>query len=90
MTERSGTITTGGTAQPLAAAHAARRYLIIENVSQTEALWVNFTTTAVEAEPSIMLAPGGGSLVMDGSFVSTEAISVIAATTAHPFTAKEA
>ncbi|MDE2040679.1 MAG: hypothetical protein KGO96_13915 [Elusimicrobia bacterium] len=89
LTDRSGTITTGGTAQQLAAANASRKYLVIQNQHATEVLWFNFTTTAVQSEPSFQLAAGGGSFVMEGEFVSTEAVSVIAATTGHPWTAKE-
>ena len=88
LTNRSGTIATGGTAQQLAAANASRKYLLIENPSQTEDLWFNFTTTAIVGQPSILLRPNG-SYVAESSYVSTEAISIIAATTAHPFVAKE-
>lgn len=89
LTDRSGTITLGGTAQTLAAANATRKYLIVENVSQTEDLWINFTTTAVVGQPSLLIKPNGV-FVMESSFVSTELVSVIAATTSHAWAAKEA
>ncbi len=89
LTDRSGTITAGGTAQTLAAANAARRYLLVENLDPAEDLWINFTTTAAAAHPSLLIPPRGG-FVMDAGFVSTELVSVIAATTSHAFTAKEA
>jgi hypothetical protein len=89
LTDRSTTITAGGTAQQLVAANTSRRYLLIINpLTATENLWVNFTTTAVTDSPSIGLAPGD-SLVMEGMFVTTEVVSVIAATTGHKVTAKE-
>ena len=88
LTDRSGTITAGGAAQTLAASNAIRKYLFIQNLHATEALWLNFTTAAVESQPSISI-PAGGSFVMEASFVSPELVSVIAATTTHPFAAKE-
>jgi hypothetical protein len=89
LTDRSGTITTGGAAQQLAAANSNRNYFLIQNPSAaTESLWFRFGTGAVVGEPSIELTPGNG-FVMDGNYVETELISVIAATTGHTFTAKE-
>lgn len=89
LTDRSGAITTGATAQQLAAANTARKYLLIQNLDSGEDLWINFTTTAVADRPSIRIPPDG-TFVMEGSFVSTELVSVIAATTGHEWTAKEA
>ncbi len=87
LTDISGTITTGGTAQTLAAANANRKYLLIQNNSSA-ALWFNFTATAVTSEPSLQLAVGG-SFVMETGLISTEAISIIGATTGQAFSAKE-
>jgi len=88
LTDRSGTITAGGTAQTLAASNSSRKYLLIENQDSAESLWINFTTAAVTSQPSIELQPGA-TFVMDSAFVSTELVSVIAATTGHKFAAKE-
>lgn len=85
-TDRSGTITAGGTAQTLAGINANRTAFEIENLS-SDFLWINFTTTAVRNQPSIRIG-SGQSLVMD-TFVSTELISVIGGTTGQAFTAKE-
>lgn len=87
LTNRSGTITLGGTAQTLAAANATRKYILIENVSSGD-LWINFTTTAVINQPSFKIV-ANGSFVMEGTFISTELISIIGATTSQAFTAKE-
>jgi hypothetical protein len=87
LTDGSGTVTAGGTAQTVFAANAARRYLLIQNNS-TSALWVNFTATAVAGQPSLQLA-AGQAFVMENGTVSTEAISIIGATTGQAFTAKE-
>lgn len=89
LTDASGTITAGGTAQAVFAAKADRRYLLIQNNSSGP-LWINFTTTAVEGQPSIQLSSGGTAFVMETGFVSTEAVSIIGATTGQAFTAKEA
>ncbi len=87
MVNRSGTITTGGTSQVVMAANAARRYFMIQNVSDT-IMWCNFTTAAVADQPSFQIAVGA-SFVMDGSVVSTEAINCIGAVTGKSFTSKE-
>ena len=87
VTDRSGTISSGGVAQTLANANTSRKYLIIQNLS-AENLYINFTTTAVQGQPSLLLLPNG-SFVMEGSFVSTEAVSIIGATTGSAFAAKE-
>jgi len=87
VTDKSGTFSTGGTAQSLAAANANRKYLIIQNNS-VETLWFNFTTTAVIGQPSMSLLPNG-SFVMESSYVSTELVSIIGATTGSAFSAKE-
>ena len=86
LVDHSGTITTGGTAQTLSAAKS-RHYLFVQNLSAAN-LYINFTTTAVVTEPSIMIPPNG-SFVQEGSFVSSEAVSIIGATTGQAFTAKD-
>lgn len=86
LTNRSGTITAGGTAQAAVAANTSRNYLLIRNpIDATEALWINLTGTATAASPSLRL-DAGDILTFEGSFVPTNAVSVIAATTGHAFT----
>lgn len=84
----SNAITAGGTDQTAYAANLVRKYLLIQNLDSTEPLWVNFGAPATEDAPSIRLDAGAG-MVWEGSFVPTQAVHVIAATTAHAFTAKE-
>src|SRR5688572_2418584 len=95
VTNRSGTITSGGTSQQLAAANTARKYLYILNISDT-IFWINFGTAAVADSPSIPLkaatsdgAADGGSITFDSSFVPSAAIHIIGATTGKKFVAKE-
>lgn len=89
LTDGSGTITTGGTSQQVFAANASRRYLLIQNVSDTDA-WVNFGTAAVANQPSLLLRANGGSIVFEGSFVPTGTVNIRGATTGKAYTAKEA
>ena len=88
--DRSGTITTGGTSQVLAAANANRKYVFIQNHDPAEALWVNFGVAAIAGQPSLSIPANGGAFVMETLLVDTQQINVIAATTGHAFTAKEA
>jgi len=89
LTDKSGTITSGGSAQQAAAANAARRYLLVSNPSAAEDLWFNLGTAAVANQPSIRLPPGTA-WESPSSFCPTGLVSVIAATTSHAFTVKEA
>ncbi len=86
-TDRSGTITAANTSQEVMAANAARKYLSIQNVSD-KSLWFNFTVDAVLDQPSHELKPGDA-FVMEGSFVSTEKITIISGFMGRAFTAKE-
>lgn len=88
LTDRSGAITVGGASQVLAAALATRKYLLIQNLHASEDLWINFTTAAVADKPSVRIV-AGSAFLMDGAFVTNEAVNVIAATTGHKFAAKE-
>lgn len=86
LTDRSGTITLGGTSQQAAAANASRRYLLIQNVS-TGDLWVNFGTAAVVGQPSILIKANGA---YEPVFIPTGTVNIIGATTAQAFAMKEA
>lgn len=95
FTDRSGTITSGGTAQTLAAANASRKYILIINISDT-IMWVNFGVTAVQDSPSIPLMPSTAAGAGDGGFVEYEGLvcpsglaSIIGPTTGKKFVAKE-
>jgi hypothetical protein len=87
ITNRSGTITAGGASQTLAAANATRSYFFIQNIS-TDVLWIDFGVAAVQDQPSIKLCPEA-TFVMEGGFVSTDAINIIGPTTGAKFVAKE-
>ena len=90
-TDRSGAITTGGTSQQLMADNASRRYILIMNPStESESLFINFTANAsTSAGSSLEIIPGGRYERDASSYVTTEAVNVVAATTGHKFVAKE-
>lgn len=82
VTDQSGTITTGGTAQDIAAAD--RSHLVLENLgTEVEALWYRVGgTAAIGTEGSQMLLTG-----QKVELYTSQAVSVIAATTGHKFSA---
>lgn len=86
-TDRSGTITTGGTAQSLMPANTGRKGFYIQNQS-TGDLYVNSPTTAVIGQPSLKI-PAGAYYEAPLGGVMPGAISIVGATTGQAFTAKE-
>jgi hypothetical protein len=87
LTNRSGSVTLGGTSQQVMAANATRKYLLFENIS-TEDMYINFTAAALADDASIKIVPNG-SYILEDSFISTEAVNVVSATTGSKFVAKE-
>lgn len=88
MINRSGTITVGGTRQPLAAARSNRKYLFVQNPSTaTESLYVDINANAAVGT-AIELLPGA-SLELTYPVVPVSRVDVLAATTGHAFVAKE-
>lgn len=94
LTDRSGTITTGGTRQASTAVlNTNRRYLYLENptykadgttLNPVERLCFNLTGNATLGAGSICLDIGQ-SFEYAGVFVPTGAVDVDAATTGHAF-----
>lgn len=84
---RSGTITAGGTAQVAMALNASRRGFSIQNNS-TGDLWFDTLATAVQSQPSFKL-PAGALYETPYGGCPTGAVSIIGATTAQAFTARE-
>lgn len=85
-TNRSGAITTGGTAQTLAAANATRIGLEIQNIDATEDMWLNEIGGAAALNTAGSYKIGAGS---SARVRTNQAVSVIAATTGHKWTATE-
>jgi len=84
--DRSGTITAGGTAQVVLPAWTGRHGCMIQNQS-LGSLWVSETATAVAGPPSILIPAGQQFLCM--SPASGQAYSIIGATTAQAFAARQ-
>ena len=89
LVDRSSAISAGDTPQQVAAALTTRRYFFFQNNSDT-IMWLNFGVDAVAEPPSIQVPVSGGTFVMQGSFVSTQLVSVICSASGKKFTAKEA
>jgi hypothetical protein len=83
----SGTITSGGTAQQLAAANTNRRGWYIRNNS-AGSLWVSDMTTAVQSQPSLEIKAGELYESVNGG-TSLNALSIIGATTGQAWTGRE-
>ncbi len=86
-TDKSGTITSGGAAQTIAAANTARRGFLIQNQSTSD-LWISSVGTAAATQPSIWL-PAGSYYEFPVNGVPTAAISLFGATTGQAFAAME-
>ncbi len=97
FTNKSSSMSVGGTSQTLAASNTNRRRIWIMNpsdaagqgITTAESLYINFTTAAgVNNGTAIEINPGGW---WDSGIgpTTTEAITVNAATTGHVFIAKE-
>jgi hypothetical protein len=83
----SGTITSGGTAQTLAAANAGRDHIFIGNPNASGSLWVNDLGGTAAANGA------GSTEIPPGDVVKTRArnaISIVHAVTSAKFTAGEA
>lgn len=85
-TDRSSSITLGGTAQVLAAANTTRLALIGQNIDPSEDMWINEVGgTATANTAGSVLVPAKATFSIDTS----RAISIVAATTGHKWTAVE-
>jgi hypothetical protein len=85
LIDRSGTITTGGSSQTVAAANFDRSYLSFQNHSDTD-MWLNYGIPAVAGQPSIKVAAG---MNYTPAFVDQRALNVLCADTGKAFTCKE-
>ncbi len=86
LTDRSGTATSVSTT--VMAANASRRFLFIQNLGNAP-IYINFTSAATVGAGSIELSQFA-SFVMEDSFITTEAVTVIRSGGANlAFTAKE-
>ena len=91
FTDGSGSVTTGGTAQDALGANGGRQYVFVQNLDDTDGLWVAFGATAV-ADQCFYLAPGAALEFGAGhtKVVPTGRVSVLGATTGNKFVVKAA
>jgi hypothetical protein len=87
ITNRSGTITTGGASQQLMAANPQRRGMWVQNVS-AGALYINGFGAAAATQPSILIPPNG-LYEADAGTTPTSEIQIFGATTGQAFSARE-
>lgn len=86
-TDKSGTITSGGAAQTIAAANITRRGFWIQNQSVGD-LWLNTEGTAAATQPSLRI-PAGSYYESPILGAPAGAISLFGATTGQEFAARE-
>lgn len=82
----SGQILTDATSQSVFSANAKRRYLLFQNVSDTD-MWVGIGADAVAGRPSVKVEPGG---YFEPYVPPSQALYVLCATAGKEFTAYEA
>lgn len=88
MANKSGSITSGNTAQTLMAANDARKGFYVQNVSSGD-LWINENgSDAVLDQPSLKITPNQ-LYESPPNGTSLKAVSIIGATTGQKFAARE-
>lgn len=89
FTDRSGTITTGGTAQQVMTINAVRHYYIFQNIS-TGDFWYSFTNpTPTPGGLGCFKVTPGGTTTPDPQFVTSQAMYLYGATTGQAFSLSE-
>lgn len=86
LTDLSGTLTLGASAQQIQAETKGRRYFLFQNIS-ANTMFLNFGVTAVQDTPSIKVT-AGSTFLMENSFISGDLISLIGVTTGDKFVCK--
>jgi hypothetical protein len=86
--DHSGLITQALTSQRVVAANLDRKYILFENVSDTD-MWINFGTDANLAQPSMLIKASGGSFTMETGFICTDQLNVICSVVSKGFICKE-
>jgi hypothetical protein len=83
-------ITTGGTHQQVFATNASRKFLLVQNLSDTDMyLGIGFNPSNTTPD-GILLSKSGGGIVFESSYIPTQEIRIVCATTGKRFEALEA
>lgn len=82
-------ITTGGTHQQVFASNASRKFLLIQNISDTD-MYLGIGFNPSNTTPAgILLAKGGSGVVFESNYIPTSEIRIVCATTGKRFVALE-
>jgi hypothetical protein len=82
-------ITTAATSQQVFASNASRKYLVVQNLSDTVMyLGVGFTPNSSTPQ-GLLLSANGGGIVFESNFIPTEAVNIVCATAGKRFQALE-
>ena len=80
-------ITTGGTHQQVFASNSSRKYLLIQNISDTDTyLGLGFNPSNT-TPAGLLLAKSGGGIVFESSYIPTSEVRILCATTGKRFVA---
>jgi hypothetical protein len=80
-------ITTAATSQQVFNPNASRKYLVVQNLSDT-AMYLGIGFTPVSSTPQgLLLSANGGGIVFESNFIPTEAVNIVCATAGKRFQA---
>jgi hypothetical protein len=88
LTDHSGTLALGGTAQQACPANPGRRLLLVANPDPTRTFWFSTSSLGSAGAGSVQVGPGGA-FVFD-KIVPAGAVSIYGAASGQPFTVTEA
>ena len=84
----SGTVVSGGTAQTLFSGVVPTNGFTVHNPDASEDLWISMTNTVTaNGQGAIIVAQGGGSYTTPSGLKPAQAITLVATTSGHKFTA---
>ena len=88
MSDNSGTITTGGTAQSLCAANVAQQTIFVGNPDPANDLWIagNGLTAAANGQGSIRIQANGGGIFVTRPDPAQTAWTIVGAVTGQKYT----
>jgi hypothetical protein len=86
ITNISGTVTTGGTAQALSASNSVGRRFMVQNLDPVLDLYISDMGTAVATQPSIKIPAGA---LYESPYATTSALSILGSTTGQVWSGRE-
>lgn len=89
IADGSGSIASASTSESVFASKSDRKYLIVQNLSDTD-MYVNVGAAAGNSAGSMLLPASGGSIVFEDGYVPTEAVNIWCSASSKDYTAKQA